>query len=306
MKYIHFVIFFCFILRLSAQTNSQLPIILIDTKGQNIVDEPKITAEMKIIYKGLNQINTTSDAPNIYNGNVGIEFRGSTSQTFPKKPYGFETRNTLGDDLDISLLGMPEESDWTLNASYNDKSLMRDGLAYILAGSFMEYAPRVRYNELWLNGSYQGVYLLIEKIKRDKNRVDISKLEPKDITGNDLTGGYILKMDKNSGSNNGGGWNSPFKPYTGAVQNTYFQVEYPKDDDITTQQISYIQNHITNIENVIASPEYKDTVNGYRKYIDTQSLMDYIIINELTKNPANVSASPLEDSKLSSSISMIR
>ncbi|MBK7634389.1 MAG: CotH kinase family protein [Saprospiraceae bacterium] len=264
-------------------TSSNLPIIIINTNGQSISDEPKITADMGIIYNGQGEINKVSDQKNNYNGKVGIELRGSTSQSFPKKPYGFETRDNTGEDLDVSLLGMPKESDWTLNATYNDKSLMRDGLAYILAGSVMEYAPRVRYCELVLNNSYMGVYLLIEKIKRDKNRVNISKMEVADNSGDALTGGYIIKLDKTTGSNSRSGWFSRYKPFTGALSNTYFQYEYPSVDNITDAQKNYIQNHIHNVEDVIASNDYKNTSNGYRKYIDVNSLMDFIIINELTK-----------------------
>lgn len=265
-------------------TKSNLPIILINTNGQQIQDEPKIMADMKIIYNGPNIENKITDVANEYNNKIGIELRGSTSQGFPKKPYGFETWNTIGDDNEVKLLGMPKETDWTLNASYNDKSLMRDGLAYMFAGDIMEYAPRVRYTELAINNDYQGIYLLIEKIKRDKERVDIAKMEKTDITGDALTGGYIIKIDKESGSNSGEGWNSLYKPYNGAWQNTFFQFEYPKAKDITIQQKDYIRNHINKVENSIASPNFKDPVNGYRKYIDTKSLMDYIIINELTKN----------------------
>ena len=159
-----------------------------------------IKADMGIIYNGPGVINKISDVPNDYKGKIGIEFRGSTSQSFPKKPYGFETWDESGEDNDVKLLGMPKESDWTLNATYNDKTLMRDGLSYILAGSVMEYAPRVRYNELVINGQYRGIYLLVEKIKRDKNRVDISKIETTDNQGDALTGGYIIKIDKETGS----------------------------------------------------------------------------------------------------------
>jgi len=266
-------------------THSNLPIILINTNGQEIQDEPKITADMKVIYNGVGQENYLTDTVFHYNGKIGIELRGSSSQMFPKKPYGFETRKEDGDELDVKLLDMPKESDWTLNATYNDKTLMRDGLTYILAGSFMDYAPRVRYAELMVNGEYQGIYLVVEKIKRDKNRVNIPKISPADSTGDAITGGYILKIDKFTGSNSGEGWNSPYPPYPGAWQSTFFQYEYPKAEDITTAQKNYIKGHITQIEDILNSDTYQDTATGYRKYIDTKSLIDFIIVNELSKNP---------------------
>jgi len=278
-----------FVHRISAQQvlfySSNLPIMSIQTQGSPIVNEPKVTAKMQLIYNGPGKDNLITDAANVYDGFVGIEFRGSSSQGFPKKPYGFELRDAVGEDRDVALLGMPKESDWTLNATFNDKSLMRDGLAYMLAGSVMKYAPRVRYLELTLDGKYEGVYMLIEKIKRDKGRVNIAKIEPSDNQGDALTGGYIMKIDKTTGSGGIRGWNSPYPPYPGAWQRTFFQFEYPKAEDLTDTQFSYMQNFLTLVESSIASPDFKDPEKGYRKHIDTESLMDFIIFNELTKNP---------------------
>ncbi|MBC7885579.1 MAG: CotH kinase family protein [Saprospiraceae bacterium] len=230
-SFIYFILLLAFCQNAVGQVNftkSNLPIIIIKTNGAQIQDEPKIMAEMHIINNGPGLENKITDTPNDYNGKIGIELRGSTSQWFPKKPYGFETWDDIGEDNDIKLLGMPKESDWTLNATYNDKSLIRDGLSYILAGSIMEYAPRVRYNELILNGQYQGIYLLIEKIKRDKNRVDIAKIETTDILGDALTGGYILKFDKETGSNSGQGWYSLYTPYPGACKILIFNMSIQK------------------------------------------------------------------------------
>ncbi len=266
-------------------TKSDLPIIIINTQGKVIVDDPKIIAQMSIIYNGPGIENKLNDTPNEYNGLIGIEFRGSSSQMFPKKPYGLETINADGENNNVSLLGMPEENDWILNATYNDKSLMRDMLTYIVGGSMMDYTTKGRYCELVINGKYEGIYILMEKIKRDKNRVNIKNISPSDTSGNKLTGGYILKIDKETGSNSGEGWVSPYKPFTNAWQNTFFQFEFPKVGDINEQQRAYIRNHINKVENSIASNNYKDPITGYRQYIDTKSLIDFIIMNELSKNP---------------------
>jgi len=264
-------------------TSSNLPLIIIETNGADIVDEPKIKAGMKIIHatSGRNKI---TDFPNVYNGNIGIELRGSTSQGFPKKGYGLETRDATGDEVNVSLLGMPKENDWILHGPFSDKSLIRNMLCYTLARQFMEYAPRGRYCELILNGKYQGVYVLMEKIKRDKNRVDIANLKPEDISGDEVTGGYILKMDKESGSNNAG-WYSPYAPRPGGWQRTYFQYDDPDAKDINAPQMAYIQQHIQKVESTIASSLFAHPEKGFRQYIDTKSLIDYILINEVSKNP---------------------
>jgi len=261
-------------------TSSNLPIVVINTYGQNIVNEPKITAHMGIIDNGKGVRNNITDPLNHYNGKIGIEIRGSSSQQYPKKQYGFETRDGAGEDSAVSLLGMPAESDWILSAQYNDKTLMRDVVVYQLTNSLGRYASRTRYCEVVLNGEYIGVYMLFEKIKRDKNRVNIAKLEPADTSGVEMTGGYIIKIDKLDGSGNDG-WYSAYPPYPGAWQKIYYQYHYPKPEDITAGQKIYIKNYIAKIESVFASEMYR---NGYPQYVDVSSMVDYFLINEMTKN----------------------
>ena len=130
----------------------------------------------------------------------------------PKKQYALETQDDLGNNLNVPLLGMPAENDWILYAPYSDKSLIRNVLAYKLSWDVGRYASRTRLCELVLNGDYRGLYVLMEKIKRDKNRVDISTLNPDEITGDDLTGGYIIKIDKSAGESVRG-WYSPYLPF---------------------------------------------------------------------------------------------
>lgn len=264
-------------------TSSNLPIVVIDTHGQAIPDEPKIAADMGIIYNGPGVRNNLTDPFNHYNGKIAIEIRGSSSQQFPKKQYGFETKDAQGKDLDVSLLNMPEESDWILSASYSDKTLMRNVLAYKLANDMGRYASRTQFCEVVLNGDYHGVYILMEKIKRDKNRVNISKMEPTDISGDALTGGYIIKIDKLEGSDTDG-WYSTFLPYPGAWQRIYYQYDTPKLKDLAPEQISYIKNFVFTFENLMTKPEYADPQNGYAQYIDIDSFVDYFILNEISRN----------------------
>ncbi len=266
-----------------AFSSSELPIIVINTNGNQIVDEPKTIATMGIIDNGSGSINQLSDPYNDYDGYVGIEIRGSSSQLFPKKSYGLETWDANGMDIDASLLGMPLEEDWVLHAPYSDKTLLRNVLTYRLYNQMGRYAPKTRLCELVINGEYRGVYVLMEKIKRDVNRVDISKLRTEDVSGDQLTGGYIVKIDKTTGSG-GDGWFSPFKPTFNGSQQIYFQYEYPKESEIVTQQKEYIEQYITNFENALAGPNFTDPENGYAKYIDVESFIDFMIINEVSKN----------------------
>ncbi len=261
-------------------TSSNLPIVLIETDGQTIYNEPKITATMRIIDNGPGQINHLTDPANGYNGLIGIELRGSSSLDLSdKKPYSVETRDADGEDMDFPLLGMPEESDWVFMAPFSDKSLIRDALALELARRIMPWASHTRFVELVLNGEYNGIYVVAEKIKRDKNRVDISKLEPEDIAGDDLTGGYILKLDKSSGGPSEG-WTSPFD----FPHNSYYQIEYPKIEDLQTDQKNYIRNWMTDFELSMIDDDYDQPGHGFDKYLNVNSFVDFAIINEVAKN----------------------
>ena len=140
-----------------------LPLFLINTNGTTIVDEPKISADVTV----------RKDGSVDFSGKIGIEIRGSTSQFFPKKSYGFETWDDSDQDVDASILGFPEEEDWILYGPYSDKVLMRNTLIYDLSREMNQYASRTEFVELNLNGAYQGVYVFMEKLKRDKERIDM-------------------------------------------------------------------------------------------------------------------------------------
>lgn len=263
--------------------SSNLPLVLIDTYGQRIPDDPKIPVGMKIIDNGEGRYNHLSDMP-VYDYYAGIELRGSSSQSFLKKSYGLETWDIENNSIDTSLLGMPVESDWILNASFSDKTLLRNAMAYQTWMNMDHYATRYRFVEVFLNNRYKGVYLFSEKIKRDKNRLNIAKLTEEMNSGDQLTGGYILKIDKWTGSG-GDGWVSDYPPpvNTGG-QYIFFQYEYPKQEDITDQQKEYIRDYVNLFESALAGPWFADTSIGFRKYAEPESFRDYFIVNEFSKN----------------------
>jgi hypothetical protein len=267
---------------LSAQTQfeSNLPIVFIDTQGNDIVDEPKISSKMGIVWHEDGSLNSKGEPRNHFTGNIAIEIRGSSSQMFPKKSFGFELRDDKGQDMDFPLLGMPEEEDWILYAPYSDKTLIRNVLTFTLGSSLGDYAPRCRFVELFINNEYQGVYVLMEKIKRDKHRVDIAKLKTDDISGEELSGGYIVKVDKFTGSNTGG-WYSDYENANGG--STFYQFVYPKTDEIQPAQERYIIDYIGQFETALYNENFEKG-SGYARFIDRESFFDFIIINELAKN----------------------
>lgn len=258
-----------------------LPLFIIDTEGRQIVDEPKVAAKLKVINNGSDKKNSPTDTPNEYDGYIGIEFRGSSSQGFPKKPYGFETWDKNGNDIDASFFDWPAEEDWILYPSYNEKSMIHNVLSMRLANEIGMYASRTKYVEVFVNNNYQGVYVLMEKIKKSDGRVNINKLDVDEESGEDLTGGYIIKVDKATGSNIGA-WESGYTNPPTNYNRSYYLYEYPSD--ITTIQKSYIRNYIRDFEDVMSAESFSDSTEGYHKYIDPQSFVKFILINEVSKN----------------------
>jgi subtilisin-like proprotein convertase family protein len=264
--------------------SSNLPIVVINTYNQSIPNEPKIYAHMGIIYNGPSVRNYMTDPYNEYNGRIGIELRGASSQSFPQKSYGITLYDTNLVEIDSGLVGMPKEHDWILYAPYNDKTCIRNILTYKLAREMDHYAPRTKLCELVLNGQYEGVYVIMEKIKRDKKRVEIDKLDSSEVTWPGVTGGYILKVDWING-NGGGGWVSNYPPMVSSSgQQTYLQYHYPKDVNILPQQASYIRAYVDSFENALAGPNFQNLSTGFRKYTDVTTWIDYYLMNEVSKN----------------------
>ena len=261
---------------------SSLPIFVLNTNGQSIPDEPKIMASMGVIWNGDGNRNYLTDPFNHYNGKVGIETRGASSGGFPKKSYDIELWDINGNDIDSALCGMPSENDWVLSAQYTDKSLMRAMLTFHIYRLMGWYAPRFKPVELIIDGEYLGVYILMEKVKRDNNRINISKLLPTDISGDNLTGGYILKLDKNSGSSDPG-WNSNYLPWP-AGDSIYINYYYPDGADIMPQQADYIKAYVDSFETALIGPNFIDSTLGYRKFLDINSCVDAFIVQELSKS----------------------
>lgn len=263
--------------------SSNLPILVINTNGLNITDEPAIVANLGVIDNGAGNRNYLSDNFNSYDGKISIEFRGESSQMFDKKSFKVKTIDDAGADKTVSLLGLPPEDDWVLYAPYTDKTMMRNVLTYGLGNELGHYATRTKYCEVVINGQYHGVYVLMEKIKQDRNRVDIAKLNPDDVNGDDLTGGYILRVDKIDWTDYPA-WESEPAPRLPNENNISFQFFDPDGEDLAEAQKEYIKNFIFDFQSSLTKSTFKDPASGYKKYIDMNSFVDFMLINEFNKN----------------------
>lgn len=204
----------------------------------------------------------------ILNTATEIRGRGNTTWTLPKKPY----RLKLG--AAASVLGMPSDKDWVLLANHSDKTLMRNSLAYDLGHEMnLAYTPRLTHVDLILNGVYQGNYLIGEHIKADKDRVNIKELEPDDTDPSVINGGYFLELDDYRDG-------LFFELGSGLP----FVVKSPDEDDITEAQLEYIRNYMQETEDVLFSANFADPVNGYAKYINPGTFIEWYWVNEVLKN----------------------
>lgn len=257
-----------------------LPLVVIDTDGNSIPNDPKITAHMGII-NNPSGINYYEDSFNDYDGFIGIELRGNGSLNYHKASYGVETRDEFGENNNVSLLGFPEENDWILYATHVDKSLMRNVISYDFIRKMGWYASRARHVELILNGEYRGVYVLLEKIKRDDNRVDIRKNKeerPPDSIG------YIVKVD--AGWNESNGWESEILYNENGVDYwPRYQYVYPEIEDISEEEDEFIRNYMLEIDEAFWHKRGKDLRPLFDEKIDLSSLVDLWIMNEFTFNP---------------------
>ncbi len=226
-----------------------------------------------------------------------MRVRGSSSAGWPKYSLSMEAWNQLDEDRNVSPLGLPSESDWILSGRYEmDRALMRNPLIFELSNQIGRYAVRTRFVEVFINTGngvidynedYMGVYALMEKIKRDGDRVDVERLTQADLTEPEITGGYILKVDRVDPGDTG--WTTALgipgtEPFGSEVRLNHV---YPKEEDILSAQRDYIRNYINEFEAAINAPGFTHPGTGlhYREYIDVDSWVDHAWLNILAQNP---------------------
>jgi hypothetical protein len=184
-----------------AAFKSTLPLVLIHSVDGEIQNETKSLCGMRIVNSLTGEVTPMNGED--FNGLALFNVRGFSSLRYPKHSFSVKVVNEFREPRKVSLLKLPKESDWVLYGPYPDKTLMRDALAYELSNAMGRWAPHTRFVEAFVNeGSgklgmehYAGVYLLVEKVTRDKNRVNIQKLEAGHQREPEITGGYIFKKD---------------------------------------------------------------------------------------------------------------
>ncbi|HTF95160.1 MAG TPA: CotH kinase family protein [Cellvibrio sp.] len=234
-------------------------------------------------------------------GTLEIRGRGNSTWGWPKKPYRLKLTNS------ISLGGMPASKHWVLLANYADKTLMRNDITFMFSKSVgMEYTPRAQYVEVKLNGEYQGVYQLVEHIRVAKDRVNIPEIKVADTDAENISGGYLMEIDFRNHKNFCVG--NTFESFCVNGENLSRKETFCLDSNYGMEpfclqspetlllpewsaQRDYITKYFADTETALFGENFADPAVGYAAYLDTDSIVNYYIINELFKNVDGMSAS---------------
>ncbi|MFH1717559.1 MAG: CotH kinase family protein [Planctomycetota bacterium] len=268
--------------------SSNLPIVIVDTNRQNIIYG---------VYKRVSSVFIDTDVdgrshitgPADFAGRGGIKTRGRSTAGAPKHSYGFEVWDEDNQDRDVSIFGLPAESDWILYAPYNfDRAIINNAFMFELSNRIGRYAVRTRFVEMYLNtgggkvssDDYVGIYIFMEKIKRGDERVNVEKLDPWDSIEPGITGGYMLKIDRPD-SGDSGFRTSRGNPTYGDGTMCYVD---PTEDEITAAQSAWIRSYLDDFENALYGARFTDPQSGYARFIDAGSFIDHNLLNMLAMN----------------------
>ncbi|WP_320919211.1 CotH kinase family protein [Eisenbergiella porci] len=266
--------------------SSHLPVVSIETGGVVIPGRPEqgqhikdiensfIQADMRI-YDREGELNKLSSQP-VLESKINIRVRGNSSRTFDKVGYLFKFTDDAGMERKLEVMGMEKDSTWVLHGLYLDKTLMRNYMWYNLAGQIMEWAPDVRYCEVFLDHEYQGLYVMAEQISMGEGRIEMTKYD-----GKSNISSYIVCADRESV--NDVQYLDNFTSYALRI-NGKLEVKYPGASRITPELTEYISRDFSRFEKALYSFDYDTARYGYQNYIDVDSFVDYFIINEVTQN----------------------
>ena len=248
-----------------------LPTVYVDTEGGKAITSKTqfVKATVKIRgnekYEGLGETSCE------------IRGRGNTTWTWPKKPYLIKLEEKQ------HIFGMHKHKRWVLLANFMDRTLMRNLVSMKVSSmTKLAWTPGCVPVELVLNGQHVGSYLLIEQVRVDNHRVNITEMTKTDNSGNALTGGYLLELDFHY--DNKVQWMDPHGRNNQSGSGIPFAVKYPDPDDLTSQQLKYIKQYVYDAAEALYGSNFKDPVKGWRAYIDEESFIDYWIVFEVMGN----------------------
>jgi hypothetical protein len=259
---------------------SSLPLLILNPFGQYLSANRRSMVSVRFIPPGKGRASLTGAAD--YDGRASVNLRGFSTLRQPKNSLTLRFIDENEDKVKAPLFGLPAESDWVLYAPYSDKTLIRDALAYELSNQMGRYAPRTRFVEVFMDRSggrlnqrdYMGVYVLVEKIKRGKNRVNITELTGADTAEPNITGGYIFKRDHSER------YEQSFRTSQG---NHFYYVD-PDPEDMSREQMRWLENYMKSFEHALYGSDFRDPRRGYAAFLDVDAFIDQHWLIEMSKN----------------------
>ena len=244
---------------------TNLPTVVINTKGaQEVTSKEEELSSVVYIVSGEGKKLLATEK-------TGVRGRGNASWNFPKKPY------RLKFDEKQQLLDAPAKAKkWTLINNYGDKTLMRNILAFELSRRFgLAYTPYCHPVDVVLNGEYRGCYQLCDQIEVNKNRVNITEMEPEDVDLPELSGGYLIEVDAYASTEASHFYSTLGTPVT---------IKSPDDEDIVNAQTRYITDYFNRMENAVFASNFANPETGYRRYLDLDSFLKHFMVGEMSGN----------------------
>ncbi len=279
---------------LKSEFSTHLPLVVIDTGDKAIPGEP-IEKEENRIYKytraengesmesatvkvidNEDKYNHLGDEPQIETKSK-IRIRGSSSRYFPKKNYLLRFVDDKGRHEEHKVMGMDPHYEWSMHGPYLDKTLIRNYMWYNISGEIMDYAPNVRFCELFVNKEYKGLYVMTETINTgDKVRLNLKKPEKSSKSCS-----YVLRLDRGNHSED-----KNIKTFLNLIdQNARcLDIRYPRGEELTEERKRFIIEDFSSFEKTLYSYDYDTTNYGYWNDIDVMSFVDYYLINEFSGN----------------------
>lgn len=247
-----------------AVRNTGLPVVRIETPGNKDITSKEVWMEGATMR--IEQPDGTVD----YEGTLDIRGRGNSTWNYPKKPYALKLKEKS------EILSMPSHKRWILLANWKDRTLLRNDAAFWLSRhTGLPYTVRGQFVELVLNGKHKGNYYLCEQIKLNKNRINIKTMDPQETDSEKITGGYLLELDTY--------YDEPYKFRYPKLFDLPWMIKEPDEDEISNAAFQYIQGWIKDLETLLKD-NARIQAHEYEEYLDVDTAIDYLIVEELTGN----------------------
>ncbi|MCH5174659.1 MAG: CotH kinase family protein [Prevotellaceae bacterium] len=243
---------------------TNLPHIYIET-----FNGKSITSKTTYIYSTMYYVDE-NDVVTRYDS-MQIRGRGNSTWGMSKKPYKIKFQQKekfLGK-------GYANAKKWTLMANAGDKTLMRNAITSLM-GDFLglKNNPAHKFVDLTLNNTYLGNYQISDQVEVRSHRVDITEQDYPLTANSDITGGYLLEVDGFEDGN----------CFTTSTYRVPIRIHYPEDEEISSSQNNYIRQYMRNFESVLSGKDFADAEKGYRKWVDSVSLVNWFLATEISGN----------------------